>query len=145
MASIFPFTNPAVVAAEAEAPLPMYYDVEWDYDRNVPIYYGGEPHIVDGLPAVKSWAWRALYTERFLNEVYSWNYGNEMMSVIGEAWDAGVKIAELSRYCRECLMASPYITAVRDISVSFESKEARVKMSCSLDTVYGSATLEVVV
>ena len=152
MASIFPFTNPATFEAETDTTLPLYYDVEWDFAKvedvpayNAPLYYGGEPHIVSGLPAVKSWAWRALHTERFLNEVYSWNYGNEMMSVIGEMWDEGVKIAELSRYCRECLMASPYITAVRDISITFESKEARVYMSCRVDTLYGTDSLEVVI
>ena len=139
MASIFPFISPTPAAEEE---LPVYRDVDWDYIHNKPVFVSGDPLIVSGLPAIKSWAWRALYTERFLNEVYSWNYGNEMMRVIGSMWDPDVKISELSRYCRECLMASPYIIGVRDIVVTFA--DARVTMSCRIDTVYGTDQLEVV-
>lgn len=145
MASIFPFTNPSryITTTTEEKELPLYRDVEWDFLNNKPVFLRGEPKIVNGLPAVMSWAWRALYTERFLNEIYSWNYGNEMMGVVGEPWDKDVKTAELSRYCFECLFSSPYITNVYNINVSFFG--SRVTMSCNVNTIYGSDRLEVVV
>ena len=146
MASIFPFTNPRAYASTPSTDLPLYYDVGWDYANDgygAPQFGVGDPVVVSGLPAVMSWAWRALYTERFLNEVYSWNYGNEMMTVVGEPWDPGVKTAELSRYATECLTVSPYITGVYDFAVTFSG--TRVTINSRVETVYGSGLLEVTI
>lgn len=140
MADIFPFVQPTLYSEEAEE-LPIYRDVAWDFSQNRPICVRGEPKIVEGLPAVMSWAWRALHTERFLNEIYSWDYGNEVMSLVGGEWAPETKVAEASRYIEECLTQSPYITGIEKPVATFSG--STVTLSCKVLTVYGSDQLEV--
>ena len=139
MASIFPFLQPQAYAEQAQE-TELYTDVKWDCVNGKPICAHGEPIVVTGLPAVMSWAWRAIYMERFLHEAYSWDYGNESHTMIGQQWLPEVKIAEAERYTKECLLQNPYITAVRDISVSFDGGVIYIK--ATLDTVYGSDVLD---
>lgn len=142
--SIFPFIQPQIYTSEdlpAENELPLYADVAWDFESGKPVFVRGEPKIVTGLPAVMSWAWRALKQERFINEIYSWNYGNEIMSLIGQQWLQETKLAEAVRYIRECLMVSPYITGVKNVFAAFE--DGLVTISCTVQTIYGEATLNV--
>lgn len=142
MTDIFPFIQPALYS-ETAAELPIYRDVEWDFQHNKPVCIRGEPRIVEGLPAVMSWAWRALHTERFLNEIYSWNYGNEVMSLVGGEWSPETKVAEASRYIEECLTQSPYVTGIEKPSATFEGSTAT--LFCRVCTVYGVDSLEVTV
>ena len=44
------------------AALPLYTDVAMDYDRGEPRWESGNPVVVTGLEAVKSWAWRTIAT-----------------------------------------------------------------------------------
>ena len=39
---------------------------------------------IDGLEAVKQAIYLILSTERFVHEIYSWNYGSELSDLIGE-------------------------------------------------------------
>jgi len=141
--SIFPFIQPQAYTEipAAEEPLPLYRDIEWNFERNKPVFVRGEPVIVSGLSAVMSWAWRALHQERFVNEIYTWNYGNELLTMIGQQWLQETKLAEAVRYIRECLMVSPYIKGVNDIRASFE--DGLVTIACRVVTVYGEQGLEV--
>ena len=141
MSSIFPFIQPQVYVDTEDTELPLYYDVEWDFSLNKPVFQRGEPKITTGLPAVMSWAWRALNVERFLNEIYSWNYGNEVKHMVGEAWDPDVKISEAARYVRECLTVLPYIKNATNISAAF--LDGTVSLSCTVETVYGDSNMEV--
>lgn len=146
MDSIFPFIQPQVYTADdlpSATELPLYADVAWDFENGLPVFVRGEPVIVTGLNAVLSWAWRALKQERFVNEIYSWNYGNEIMTLIGQQWQQETKEAEAVRYIRECLTALPYITGVGDIKISFEGEGGRLTIACSIQTVYGEATINV--
>lgn len=54
----------AAPAASQRADLPLYTDVAMDYDAMEPRWESGEPVIVTGLEAVKSWAVRAILTAR---------------------------------------------------------------------------------
>ena len=112
MANIYPFIQPALHIAEQTDGI-EYRDIAWDYAANMPRFSAnGEPEIVSGLEAVKSWAWRALHTERFLNDIYSWNYGCEIMTLAGQQWIREVKEAEAVRYVRECLIQHSDISGI---------------------------------
>ena len=143
MEGIFPFIQPRIYTADELAvaeELPPYVDVEWNFVSDMPVFVRGDARIVTGLPAVMSWAWRALHQERFLNEIYTWNYGNEIMIMMGKRWQPETKIAEAARYVRECLRVSPYITDVQEITAAFEKSILRI--ACTVVTMYGAQRLE---
>lgn len=141
--SIFPMIDPGPAADSGGQALPLCREVAWDFVHDVPIFRGGEPVVVEGKEALKVWIWRALRTPRFKYEIYTWAYGSEFESLLGQAYSDSVKTAEAPRYLRECLLINPYIKAVKDISVTFESAVLTVRGTA--DTIYGEVPFDAIV
>jgi len=139
MADIFPFLQPEAVTAETT--LPLAREIKWDFARNVPVFSGGVPVEVTGREAVAVWAWKALHTERFRWPVYTWDYGCEARSLIGQAYTEELKESEAARCVRECLLINPYISDVTDVTTDFA--DGLLTISCRLVTIYGEETLNV--
>lgn len=137
--TLFPIIQPATT--ETSSVTKLYKEIKWDFEKNVPVFKSGAPVIVTGKDAVLVWAWKALGTMRFRYEIYTWNYGNEAESLIGQPFTDELKQAEAARYVRECLIINPYITDVTDINVSFA--DGTMSISCSIRTVYGEANISV--
>ena len=137
--SIFPMIQPPETAEDDSQVLPLCKEAAWDYQNNKPIFRQGEPVIATGKEALKVWIWKALYTARYRYEIYSWSYGSEFESLIGQAYTDTLKEAEAPRYLRECLLINPYITAVTEISVTFEG--SRLTVSGTAATIYGEVPI----
>ncbi len=129
--------QPEVIEVETE--LPMYKEVAWDYENNKPIYRNGSPLITEGAEAVLVWAWKALHVERYTYDIYTWNYGNEIESLIGQSFTNELKIAEAIRYVREALLINPYIESVENVRVEFD--EDKLTIECKIITIYGEVDL----
>ena len=99
--SLFPIIQPRIV--EAETTFPLYKELKWDFEKNVPVFRNGSPVIVTGKEAVLVWAWKALHTPRFRHEIYTWDYGCEVESLIGQPFTEELKQSEAVRYVKECL------------------------------------------
>lgn len=140
MTRLFPVVQPEAAAVD-ESELPMAREVKWDFERRQPIFSRGEPVVVQGAEAVLMWAWNALQTPRFRHEIYTWNYGNELDSLIGRPYTEALKQAEARRYVREALEASPYITGVEEITVDFA--DGVLAVACRLRTIYGEVGVHV--
>lgn len=141
MSDIYPFLQPDLYADQAESD-EVYRDVKWDFSADKPIFDGnGEPVIVSGLEAVMSWAWRALHTERFLHEIFSWSYGNEILALAGQQWIREVKEAEAIRYIRECVEQHPRVRGIENAVVNFSG--GTLAVCCTVRTDYGKQDMEV--
>lgn len=138
--SLFPSIQPGKEAAATAQELPLCREVAWDYQNNKPIFSRGEPVIATQKEAVKVWIWKAIYTVRYRYEVYSRDYGSEFESLIGQAYTHAVKEAEAPRYLKECLEINPYITAVKNIEVSFNA--GRLTVKGTVDTIYGEVKID---
>lgn len=116
--SLFPFITYEENTVENN-PLPLYKEV------------GKGLKIVEGNEAIKIWIYRALQTPRYQYEIYTWDYGSELLSLIGKAYTKGLTQSEASRYIKEALLINPYILDVNVISTSFDgdilSANVRVK------------------
>ena len=137
--NLLPMIQPEIAVQSTR--LPLYQEVAWDYKSNRPVWRGGSPIIVIGAQAVLSWAYRALQTPRYRYAVYTWNYGNECESLIGTSFSEELKQAEAARYVKECLLANPYISDVKSVSVSFSDQTLAI--SCTLETPYGEVVVNV--
>lgn len=130
---------PAIELTEeetAETELPMYTDVAWDYVRNCPVFALGDPVMVEGLEAVKSWAYNALQTVRGRYPIFTDQYGSDFEEIIGKAFTQDLKEAECRRYAAEALMVSPYILSVEIADVTFDM-DGTLRITGSIQTVYG--------
>jgi hypothetical protein len=128
-------------AATIDKELPLYKETDWDFENNIPIFKNGSPSIISGQRAVLVWAWKALHTPRFRYEIYTWDYGNEAESLIGQAYTEELKRSEAARYVRECLLINPYISDISNVSVIFA--DGTMSISCTIETVYGEVNLDV--
>lgn len=138
--SLFPMIQPGL-AQEASRPLPLYREVAWDYEANKPVFQDGSPVIVTGREAVLAWAWKALQTQRYRYEIYTWSYGNDCESLIGQPYTDDLKRAEAVRYVRECLEINPYIRELTHIQVGF--RDGQLTIRCRLQTIYGEVNVVV--
>ena len=137
MRQLFPIFQTTAPEGTAQA-LPLYWDVDMDYDKGVPRFSGGEPVLASGLEAVKGWAWRALHTERYRWSPFSWDYGCELESLVGQPYRADTRLSEAVRYVREALTVCPYITGAAAEVVGFDGSTLRMRVS--LTTVYGAVS-----
>lgn len=137
--TLFPSIQPQVITSNTKHEI--FKEVKWDYENNIPVFKNGSPVIVSGKEAILVWAWKALHTPRFTHEIYTWDYGCEIESLIGQPFTEELKISEAARYVRACLLISPYIIDVSDVEVIFG--DSKLSISCTLKTVYGEVSLDV--
>ena len=140
MRQLFPIFAGAAAQSTA-AQLPLYTDVAMDYDKGVPLFSGGEPVIVSGLEAVKSWAWRAIKTARYVWSCFSWDYGCELEALVGQPYRQDTRRSEAVRYVEEALTVCPYITSALAEIEDFTG--STLTMSVRLRTVYGEVNVHV--
>lgn len=141
--SIFPMIDPSESGEAVVQTLPLCREAAWDFERDVPVFNGGRLETVTGKEAVKVWIWKALHTQRCRYEIYSQSYGSDLESLVGQGYSDAVKTAEAPRYLEECLLANPYIKAVKDMTVTFVG--ARLTVAGTAVTVYGEVELHAVV
>ena len=121
--------------------LPLYKEVAWDFKSNSPILVNNELLVLEGNEAIKVWIYKALLTERFKYEIYSWDYGSEIESLINKGFTKALVVAEVERYITEALLINEYILAVNSIEVTFNDDILRVEVSVS--TIYGEVEASV--
>lgn len=139
--SLFPFFGDTAAETASGAELPLYKEVAWDFENNVPRLKNGEYEIVAENEAIKTWVYKALKTERFRYLIYSWNFGSEIDSLIGQSYTPNLTKAECIRYIEEALLINPYIKAITEVEVSFS--EGHLSVSGHLETIYGETEIEV--
>ena len=138
MSTLFPmFSFPQ----DRTGALPLYCDVQMDYEQGCPMWAGGAPVLVTGLEAVRGWAWRAIDTARYRFPVFSWSFGCELEALVGQPYRADTKRSEAERYVREALLVSPYIREVQVTDTTFEGSTMHIAVD--LTTVYGRASVYV--
>ena len=140
MRQLVPIFQTTAPEGTAQA-LPLYWDVDMDYDKGVPRFSGGEPVLASGLEAVKGWAWRALHTERYRWSPFSWDYGCELENLVGQPYGQDTRRSEAVRYVREALEVCPYITSAQAVVEGLEGSSLHIRVV--MRTVYGDGTLEV--
>lgn len=139
MASIFPFLNITETTENTE--LPIFKEVAWNYETDTPILQDGEPVIVEKNEALKVWIYKALKTERYIYMAHTWRYGAETESLIGTSLTPSAAKSEIKRYVTEALLVNPYISELKDFSVTYDGDIVTVAFKTI--TVYGEVSINV--
>lgn len=93
---------------------------------------------VDGIEAVKQAIYKILSTERYRHLIYSWNYGAELTSLIGQP--ASYVVSELKRRVTEALMQDDRVTGI-DV-FSFTTEKGKAQASFTVNTIFGDVAIE---
>ena len=106
--SLFPLiAQPDTGELLSASGMPLYREVDWNFQTNKPVWRGGAPVIVTGARAVLVWAWNALHTTRFAHDVFSTDYGLDGEQLLGQAYTEDVRQSEAIRIVRETLPCRP--------------------------------------
>ena len=73
--SLFPFIN-NIDTVKIDNTFPIYREVAWDFEKDVPILQNGTFKIVEKNEAIKVWIYKAILTQRYNHSIYTCNYGS---------------------------------------------------------------------
>ena len=134
--SLFPFVTYKEDIVKNNS-FPLYREIAWDFKRDVPILENGDFKIVEGNEAIKVWVYKALLTPRYNYSIYSWNYGSELMDLIGKAYTPSLTKEEAKRHIKEALEINPYILDVNVVDTDF--KDSILRANVKITTIYGES------
>lgn len=115
-----------------EGPLPS---LTWKFD----LAKGRVVGKTDGLDAIKQAIYRVFQTDRFAYDIYSSDYGHELMLLLGSSPE--FVQSEATRMITEALLADDRIDSVENVRA--EMKEDQITIRFTVVTVYGSFEQEV--
>lgn len=145
MSDAFPFVGASdalIQAVQEEEELPLFKEYAWDFKENRFRYdRNGRRIVVEGAEAIEVWVYKALATERYQYEAYSWQYGIELKPFIGLVMGVEERVSELKRIIIECLMVNPYIRSID--SIEFSQNGAQASVEILLTTIYGEVDIHV--
>lgn len=139
MSSLFPFIDSKPIE-KSTATLPIYREVAWDFEKNIPLMENGGFKIIEGIEAIKTWVWKSLNTGRYRYLIYSWDFGNELDSLIGQAYTPSYTIAETARYIKEALLINSYIKGIQILDSTF--KDGKLTADIKINTIYGEGQVK---
>ena len=138
--SLFPFVTYKEDMVKDNS-FPLYREIAWDFKRDIPILENGDFKIVEGNEAIKVWVYKALLVPRYNYSIYSWNYGSELMDLIGKAYTPQLTKSEAKRYIEEALKINPYILDVNVIDTDF--KDSVLSANVKIVTIYGESEVTI--
>ena len=134
--SLFPFISNAD-EVKVDNSFPLYREVAWDFKKNIPVLENGDFKIIERNEGIKVWVYKALLTPRYDYSIYSWDYGSELMDLIGKAYTPSLTKEEAKRYIKEALLINPYILEVDVIDTDF--KDSMLSANIKITTIYGES------
>ena len=137
--SLFPFISNDEVNVDNS--FPLYKEVAWDFEKNVPVIENGDFKIVEGNNAIKVWVYKALLTPRYNYSIYSWDYGSELLDLIGKTYTPSLTKSEAKRYIEEALLINPYILEVNVMDTDF--KNDLLNADIKIVTIYGESEVTI--
>ena len=139
--SLFPFISNNDEEIKVDNSIPIYKEVAWDFEKDAPILENGDFKIVEGNNAIKVWTYKALLTPRYNHSIYSWDYGSELMDLVGKAYTPSLTKEEAKRYIKEALLINPYILEVNVIDTSFSN--GILSADIKIVTIYGESEVTI--
>lgn len=140
--NFFPFVGvESDYVANENTELPLFKELAWDFDKDRFIIDSETKNfkVLEGKKALEVWIYHAIKTVRYEHEIYSWDYGTEIVNLIGQKFTKGLTESEAFRYIKEALMINSYILDVRKNDITLEGD--RLKINITVDTVYGEVDI----
>lgn len=82
--NLFPMIQPELELKDAS--LPMYKEIAWDFEHNIPIYKNGSPKWITGKELYWFGLGKQLHVQKYSYPIYSWNYGCQLESLLDKQY-----------------------------------------------------------
>lgn len=97
--------------------------------------------IIEGTDAIVVWCILTLKSKRYEYPIYSWEYGEEFSSMIGNSYEPDLLKSEIDRMVKECLLVNEHIEEIKDLSI--EQDEDKLKVRFILVTDQGDTEVDI--
>lgn len=98
--------------------------------------------VVEGVQALKGWIYFALRIARYKYPIFSWKYGTELETFIGQSFDdEDYLLSEVKRMIEDALLINPHIKSVEDVEVDYKNEKLGIK--CTVNTKYGDIYVKI--
>lgn len=144
--SFYPFIDflaETNISRPENKPLPLYREIAWDFKNDHPLIVNNEFKIVEMNDAISVWIYHAIKTYRYAFSIYSWDFGCEIDTLLGQNYTVNHTKAEVARYITDALMINPYILSIEKIIVDFDGDTLHVDVR--VITVYEELEVNFVV
>jgi hypothetical protein len=121
--------------------LATYKEYAWDFDNDDFVIQDGDFVILTKNDALKVWIYKALKTSRYRYLAYSFYYGNEFESLIGQPFSADTTKSKLKSLTEQCLLVNKYIKSVDSVDVELD--ESTLVGSITVTTIYGQLEVNI--
>ena len=141
--SLFPFMDPQeVLVGETETELPLAKEWAWDFERLDFKLKDGKMYQVEGKEAIKIWLWKIFQTPRYRYLIYSWDYGHELESLIGQGSQSFIR-AEAERLIKEAIWSTlnGYVEDIKNLEIDLVNDV--LDISFTAITPYGEVEMNV--
>lgn len=138
--SLFPFIS-NTDEVKVDNSFPLYREIAWDFEKNIPVIENRDFKIVEGNEAIKVWVYKAILTPRYNYSIYTWDYGSELLDLIGKAYTPSLTKSEAKRYIEEALLINPYILEVNVLDTDF--KDGILSADVKIVTIYGESEVTI--
>lgn len=131
----FPFdVEDLEIETEEEEETPREYEIDFSTGELT-------GRIVEGLDAIKVWIYLALRVPRYRHVIYSWDYGNELETLVGQGYTKDHLELEVNRMLEEALLINENILSIDNLEVTQESD--KISVSFTANTLYGEVDVNV--
>ncbi|MEG1096601.1 MAG: DUF2634 domain-containing protein [Clostridiales bacterium] len=96
-------------------------------------------HMLNGIDAIKAWAYRALKTQRLKHPIFTWDFGSDLQNFIGQNFSQDLAQSEIQRTIKETLLLHPNITDVT--AFSFDLEGSKLRIGCKIVTILGDVEI----
>lgn len=97
--------------------------------------------IITGLDAIMQWVRIVLSVDRYFYPQYSWVFGHELSSLIGQNYDENYIKSEVKRMIEDAIMINENITGIEDLECSINGDI--LTASFTVNTIYGGGEISV--
>lgn len=97
--------------------------------------------VITGLPAVIQWIRLTLGTEKYYYNQFTWDYGSELVSLIGQSNSKEYVDSEVARMLTDTLSQNEDIDSISDLVVDYDKDT--LTATFTVNTVYGSEEVAV--
>ena len=140
--SLFPFISIENIETEVTtSELPLLKDFAIDFKTGSPIIENNTFKVVYENEALKVWVYRALKIDRFSHLMYSWDFGNEVMTLVNQGYTYQLTRVEVKRFIEEALYVHPYIKDVHIDYIDFSN--SALKVNLTITSIYGEVEFNV--
>lgn len=116
-------------------PWQPFREYEWDIQKHDFVITNGRVNLLEGTPALKIWIYKTLLTQRGRYWAYTWDYGNDLETLItANQYVRDVLVSEARRITEEALLMNEHIYRLNDFRAVLSDSLLHISFTAITDS-----------